>query len=73
MRSRAVPKLNAIYGVAPMIHALLVRAIALLAVTVTSLSTRPAPAADIDLSMPEGVLQANRKVQCSLIDGKPIT
>lgn len=56
-----------------MIHAPLVRALALLAVTVTSLSTRPAPAADIDLSMPEGVLQADRKVRCSLIDGKPIT
>ena len=33
----------------------------------------PQAMADIDLSTPEGVLKANRKINCSTIDEKPIT
>jgi hypothetical protein len=33
----------------------------------------PPPPPPIDLTTPEGALAANRKIQCSLVDGEPVT
>ena len=44
-------------------------ALALLAV----LATVTAQAGQLDMNQPEDVLEINRKIQCSTVDGEPIT
>ena len=46
---------------------------ALLFFTATILSSSLLTAAEIDISTAEGVAKINRKIQCSLVDNKPIT